>query len=232
MVLEVCRYFRVNNLWMYKTSSLFAKFWPWRAFRQNTLFQNFLLTAVSYLFASAKTEVKVSGSDSTERIPERVGCISLEIYHFNSIPLMYFKLTTPLIVVCHVIVIMLDTLFTKQIFTMYLMNSLWTKYCGFFALLGSEARSRARFGRGRGSIFLDNVGCNGTELRLTNCTNRGIGVHRCSHFEDAAVVCSGIQYNVLKAMCTIYIKSLVKWCCKRFIVHGFWFYCEKHGLTR
>ena len=80
--------------------------------------QKFLLTAVSYLFATANAEVKVSRSDSTKRIPERVACISLEIYHFNSIPL---KLTTPLIDVCH---IMLDTLFTKQINTMNLMNSL------------------------------------------------------------------------------------------------------------
>jgi len=69
-----------------------------------------------------------------------------------------------------------------------------------FSLIGSEARSQARFGRGRGSIFLDNVGCNGTEALVTNCTNRGIGVHRCSHFEDAGVVCSGIQYNVLNQL--------------------------------
>ena len=70
----------------------------------------------------------------------------------------------------------------------------------FFSLIGSEARSQARFGRGRGSIFLDNVGCNGTEALVTNCTNRGIGVHRCSHFEDAGVVCSGIQNNVLNQL--------------------------------
>ena len=69
-----------------------------------------------------------------------------------------------------------------------------------FSLIGSEARLVARFGRGRGSIFLDNVGCNGTEALVTDCTNRGIGVHRCSHFEDAGVVCSGIQYNVLKQL--------------------------------
>ena len=69
-----------------------------------------------------------------------------------------------------------------------------------FSLIGSEARSQARFGRGRGSIFLDNVGCNGTEALVTNCTNRGIGVHRCSHFEDAGVVCSGIQNNVLNQL--------------------------------
>ena len=60
--------------------------------------------------------------------------------------------------------------------------------------LGSE--TRATFPRGKGLIFLDDVGCNGTEIWLTNCTNLGVGVHNCQHFEDAGVVCSGMQYNV------------------------------------
>ena len=65
----------------------------------------------------------------------------------------------------------------------------------FFPLFfssGAEARIQATFGQGRGPIFLDNVGCNGTELLLTNCTNLGVGVHNCAHFEDAGVVCAGI----------------------------------------
>ena len=60
--------------------------------------------------------------------------------------------------------------------------------------LGSE--TIATFARGKGLIFLDNVDCIGTELRLTNCTNLGVGVHNCRHVEDAGVVCSGMQYNV------------------------------------
>ena len=48
-----------------------------------------------------------------------------------------------------------------------------------------------RFGQGRGAIFLDNVNCNGTEHRLINCTNPGVGVHNCGHYEDAGVVCVG-----------------------------------------
>ena len=47
------------------------------------------------------------------------------------------------------------------------------------------------FGSGRGLIFLDDVNCNGTELQLTDCRNRGVGVHNCFHYQDAGVVCEG-----------------------------------------
>ena len=60
-----------------------------------------------------------------------------------------------------------------------------------FLLLGAEAILQARFGQGRGPIFLDEVDCNGTELRLTNCIYPGFGVNNCGHFEDAGVVCMG-----------------------------------------
>ena len=63
-------------------------------------------------------------------------------------------------------------------------------------LLGAEPRLSSFFGQGRGSIFLDDVECIGTELLLTNCTNSGVGVHNCRHLEDAGVVCSGMQYHV------------------------------------
>ena len=62
-------------------------------------------------------------------------------------------------------------------------------------LLAAEAGLGASFGQGRGPIFLDNVNCNGTELQLRNCTNRGVGVHNCSHMEDAGVVCRGEFYG-------------------------------------
>ena len=49
----------------------------------------------------------------------------------------------------------------------------------------------AQFGPGVGVIHLDDVQCNGSELRLANCSHRGVGVHNCFHFEDAGVICSG-----------------------------------------
>ena len=54
------------------------------------------------------------------------------------------------------------------------------------------ARLRATFGQARGPIFLDDVGCNGTESQLVDCSNIGVGIHNCRHFEDAGVVCAGM----------------------------------------
>ena len=36
---------------------------------------------------------------------------------------------------------------------------------------------------------MDDVTCNGTEERLWDCPNIGIGVHNCDHSEDAGVRC-------------------------------------------
>ena len=54
---------------------------------------------------------------------------------------------------------------------------------------GAVAVSNARFGRGTGPIWLDDVGCFGTESRLANCRARPIGSHNCGHHEDAGVRC-------------------------------------------
>ena len=47
------------------------------------------------------------------------------------------------------------------------------------------------FGRGSGGIYLDRVSCSGNEQALINCSHRGIGVHSCTHSEDAGVMCLG-----------------------------------------
>ncbi|KAJ8030424.1 Neurotrypsin [Holothuria leucospilota] len=59
-----------------------------------------------------------------------------------------------------------------------------------------EAVNFARFGRGTGPIWLDDVSCTGYETRLEDCGSRGWGVHNCDHFDDAGVRCEGGDYNL------------------------------------
>ena len=54
----------------------------------------------------------------------------------------------------------------------------------------ARAVIQAGFGEGVDPIWLDNVGCDGTEPRLIICPNIGIGVHNCQHSEDAGVECA------------------------------------------
>ena len=54
---------------------------------------------------------------------------------------------------------------------------------------GAQARANAAFGQGVGDIFLDNVVCDGNELRLIDCSSNPLAAHNCFHSEDAGVVC-------------------------------------------
>ena len=56
----------------------------------------------------------------------------------------------------------------------------------------TSALGEAYFGAGSGPILYDNVACTGTETHLADCAHNGVGIHDCSHSEDAGVRCDFI----------------------------------------
>ena len=64
----------------------------------------------------------------------------------------------------------------------------------------------AGFGQGSGSILLDGVVCNGSELTLTSCSHLGINVTRsCRHAEDAGVRCNDLQGKLTYLILLLYM---------------------------
>ncbi len=61
-----------------------------------------------------------------------------------------------------------------------------------FHVSGSEVFRGAAFGEGIGPIFLEQLVCRGEETELLECAPRSpLGVHSCSHSQDAGVKCIG-----------------------------------------
>ena len=56
-------------------------------------------------------------------------------------------------------------------------------------VIGAIPQPQAIFGQGTGPIFIDNVVCDGNELRLLDCASSALAAHDCTHFEDAGVIC-------------------------------------------
>ena len=63
-----------------------------------------------------------------------------------------------------------------------------------YSLISTDAVafSRAHFGAGTGTIYLDNVYCTGSENNLIDCT-RSTTVGCFGHSEDAGVRCQGLE---------------------------------------
>ena len=70
--------------------------------------------------------------------------------------------------------------------------------CRQLGYTGGEVRTRAAFGAGSGTIWMDDVRCAGTESRLADCAFAGWGLHNCRHSEDVGVSCgpaAGMSLN-------------------------------------
>ena len=55
------------------------------------------------------------------------------------------------------------------------------------------AFSNAHFGAGTGSIYIDDVGCIGSEINLIDCPRNSTVYCRNGHSEDAGVRCQGLD---------------------------------------
>lgn len=53
----------------------------------------------------------------------------------------------------------------------------------------ATAYTSALYGQASGTIWLDELQCNGTERDIAMCGNPGWGVGDCGHSEDAGVLC-------------------------------------------
>ena len=59
------------------------------------------------------------------------------------------------------------------------------------------------FSNGSGSILLDELRCAGSESSLLECGHEPVGVHDCSHSEDAGVRCGGVCVCMCMCMCVL-----------------------------
>ena len=64
--------------------------------------------------------------------------------------------------------------------------------CRQMGFAGVSVSDSSQFGSGSSSqsIWLDDVGCSGSESRLIDCNHAGIGNDNCFHFEDVGIVCT------------------------------------------
>ncbi|KAK7929653.1 hypothetical protein WMY93_006048 [Mugilogobius chulae] len=62
----------------------------------------------------------------------------------------------------------------------------------------ARAWGQARFGKGSGPVWLDEVECTGNELTLEQCPKSIWGEHNCVHLEDAGVSCTPLTDGTVR----------------------------------
>ena len=68
-----------------------------------------------------------------------------------------------------------------------------------FNCSGGTAVNGGHFPSGGGNIFLDDVDCVGGESSIENCVHAGWSKSNCGHSEDAGVICSDTQTDILES---------------------------------
>jgi deleted-in-malignant-brain-tumors protein 1 len=67
---------------------------------------------------------------------------------------------------------------------------------GFYGTATAVRGTQFGFASSSQPIWLDDVGCTGSEMYLSDCTNNGFGNHDCYHYQDAGVVCQGSPFVI------------------------------------
>ena len=84
-----------------------------------------------------------------------------------------------------------------------------TVVCRELGYLNGTATRQAQFGSGTGPVWLSQVGCSGSESKLSYCTHNGAGnVGSCSHSQDVGVRCGRVNGKAVLDL--IYLLDILK----------------------